>query len=184
MALIGNYRVIMGITQLAMGESMNTEDVAVIESAGEKLKELAPNVRVIKDDNTQLALLSGEASAAFLYTSQVYAALGENPNLKVCVPEEGLGYGVMAGFIPSQAPNASAAHLFLDYLLEPENAADFFEYLGYYCTVKAAEEFISEDAKQLLVAPEGAAMEMIQNVSNEANEAYNKAWTEFKAACD
>ena len=35
-ALIGNYRVIMGITQLAMGESMNTEDVAVIESAGEK----------------------------------------------------------------------------------------------------------------------------------------------------
>lgn len=183
-ALIANYRVIAGITLLSMGESMNTEDTAVIEQAGRKLVELAPNVRMIQDSNTQMSLLNGEAGAAFLYTSQVYAALGENPNLKVCVPEEGLGFGVMAGFVPSKAPNAEAAHLFIDYLLEPEVAAQYFEWVGYYCTNKAAEEFISEEAKQLLIAPEGAKMEMIQNVSSEADEAYNKAWTEFKAACD
>lgn len=183
-ALTANYRVIMGITLQSMGESMNTEDVETIEKAGEKLKELAPNVRLIQDDNTQLSLLNGEAAAAFLYTSQVYAALGENPNLKVCVPQEGLGYGVMAALIPSKAPNASAAYLFLDYLLEPEVSAQCFEYIGYYCTNRAADDLISEEAKQLLVAPEGAKMEMIQNVSSEADEAYNKAWTEFKAACD
>lgn len=183
-ALTANYRVIMGITLLSMGESMNTQDVSVIEKAGEKLKELAPNVRMIQDDNTQVSLLNGEASAAFLYTSQVYTALAENPDLQVCVPEEGLGYGVMAGFIPSQAPNASAAHLFLDYLLEPEVSAQCFEYLGYYCTNKAAEELISEESKALLVAPTGAKMEMIENVSSEADAAFNKAWTEFKAACD
>jgi spermidine/putrescine transport system substrate-binding protein len=182
-ALTANYRVIMGITLLSMGESMNTEDVSVIEQAGEKLKELAPNVRMIQDDNTQLALLNGEASVAFLYTSQVYAALSENPNLKVCVPEEGLGYGVMAGFIPSEAPNPDAAHLFLNYILEPEVAASCFEYIGYYCTTQAAEDLISEEAKELLVAPSGATMEMVQNVSSEADEAFNKAWTEFKAAC-
>ncbi len=183
-ALIANYRVIMGTTLLSMGESMNTEDVEVIGAAGAKLGELAPNVRMIQDSNTQMALLNGEASAALLYTSQVYAALGENPDLKVCVPEEGLGFGVMAGFVPSKAPNAEAAHLFLDYILEPETAAQCFEWLGYYCTNKAAEEFISEESRQLLIAPEGATMEMIQNVSAEADEAYNKAWTEFKAACD
>ncbi len=183
-ALLANYRVILGTTLLSMGESMNTEDVAVIEAAGAKLNEMAPNVRMIQDSNTQMALLNGEASAALLYTSQVYAALGENPDLKVCVPEEGLGFGVMAGFVPSKAPNAEAAHLFLDYILDAETAAKCFEWLGYYCTNKAAEEFISEEAKQLLIAPEGATMEMVQNVSAEADEAYNKAWTEFKAACD
>ena len=74
-AIVGNYRVICGITQLSMGESMNEEDVAVIDKTGEKLKELAPNIRMIQDDNTQNALLNGEASVAFLYTSQVTQSL-------------------------------------------------------------------------------------------------------------
>ena len=85
-ALIGNYRVINGITLLTMGKSMNEEDVDTIAEAGEKLVELAPNVRMIQDDNTQNALLNGEASVAFLYTSQVTAALAENPDLEGGLP--------------------------------------------------------------------------------------------------
>lgn len=87
-ALVGNYRVINGITQLSLGKSMNEEDVDVIKETGKKLQELAPNVRMIQDDNTQNALLNGEASVALLYTSQVTAALAENPDLKVVYPEE------------------------------------------------------------------------------------------------
>ena len=183
-ALIANGRVVTGITLLTMGESMNTEDTAVIEEAGEKLLQLAPNVRLIQDDNTQNALLNGEASVAFLYTSQVYAALQENPDLKVVVPEEGLGFGVIAGFIPSQAPNSEAAYQFLDYILDAEHSAVCTQYVGYYSTNTAGAELIPEDVAQLLVAPEGKTMEMVENVSQEANDVYNKVWTEFKAACD
>ena len=67
-ALTANYRVINGITNLALGKSMNEEDVDSIKETGKKLLELAPNVRMIQDDNTQDALLNGEASVAFLYT--------------------------------------------------------------------------------------------------------------------
>ena len=66
-ALIGNYRVINGITLLTMGKNMNEEDVDTIAEAGEKLVELAPNVRMIQDDNTQNALLNGEASSVPLH---------------------------------------------------------------------------------------------------------------------
>ena len=181
-ALTANYRVINGITQLSMGESMNEEDVDVIKKTGEKLLELAPNVRLIQDDNTQNALLNGEASVAFLYTSQVTAALAENPDLKVVYPEEGLGFGVMGMFIPSQAPDKDEAYQFMDYILQPENAAKCFDYIGYYCTNKAADSLLEN---QDLVVPdsvtEGSAVE---NISAEAEEAYNKNWTEFKAACD
>ena len=181
-ALTANYRVINGITQLSMGESMNEEDVDVIKKTGEKLLELAPNVRLIQDDNTQDSLLNGEASVAFLYTSQVTAALQENPDLKVVYPEEGLGFGVMGMFIPSQAPDKDEAYQFMDYILQPENAAKCFDYIGYYCTNKAADSLLEN---QDLVVPdsvtEGSAVE---NISAEAEEAYNKNWTEFKAACD
>ena len=180
-ALTANYRVICGITQLAMGRTLNEEDPAVIAETGEKLKELAPNVRLIQDDNTQDALLNGEASAAFLYTSQVTAVMQEDPDLKVVYPEEGLGFGIMAMFIPSKAPNAAAAHQFIDYILRPEISAACFDYIGYYCTTEAADDLVNPD----LVVPDSVSSgEIIRNVSAEAEEAYSKAWTEFKDACD
>lgn len=180
-ALVGNYRVINGITQLSLGKSMNEEDVDVIKETGKKLQELATNVRMIQDDNTQNALLNGEASVALLYTSQVTAALAENPDLKVVYPEEGLGFGIMGAFIPSQAPNKDAAYSFLDYLMQPEIAAQCTNYIGYYSTNKAADEFVNEN----LVVPDDVTKgEIVQNVSQEAEEQYNKNWTEFKAACD
>ena len=69
-ALTANYRVINGITLKTMGESFNTTDLEVIKAAGEKLIELAPNVRVINDNNTQDFILSGEVAAGFLYSSE------------------------------------------------------------------------------------------------------------------
>lgn len=180
-ALVANYRVICGITQMAMGESMNEEDPEVIAKTGERLKELAPNVRMIQDDNTQNALLNGEASVGFLYTSQVTAALAENPDLKVVYPEEGLGFGIMNMFIPRNAPSEEAAYKFIDYILEPENTAECFNYIGYYSTNKAADEMVNPN----LVVPENVTKgEIVQNVSQAAEEAYSKVWTEFKAACD
>lgn len=180
-ALIGNYRVINGITQLSMGRSMNEEDVDIIAETGERLLELAPNIRMIQDDNTQNALLNGEASVGFLYTSQVTAALAENPDLKVVYPKEGLGFGIMGMFIPSNAPSKEAAYEFVDYILQPEIAAQCFDYIGYYCTNKAADELVNPD----LVVPDTVTSgEIVQNVSAEAEEQYSKNWTEFKAACD
>jgi spermidine/putrescine transport system substrate-binding protein len=184
-ALIGNYRVIDGITLKTMGESFNTEDLDVIQAAGDKLLELAPNVRVINDSNTQDFLISGEVGAAFLYSSQVYMALSARDDLVAVYPEEGLGFGIMAGFIPSDAPNADAAYAFIDYLLQPEISAQCFEYIGYYCTNKAAEDYISDDMKQYIVVPDSVTEgEIIQNVSQEAEDLHAEIWNNFKNACD
>ena len=185
LAIIGHYRVINGMALKVLGESYNTEDVAVIEQAGEKLLELAPNIRLIKDDNVQDDLISGEVSAAVMYTSQVTMACMANPELKVVYPSEGVGFGIMAQFIPSNAPNKEAAYAFLDYILRPEVSKQCYEYIGYYCTNQAADELIEEEYKPFLTLPEdfSGQTEMIQNVSAEAEEAHVQVWTEFKAAC-
>ena len=184
-AITANYRVIDGITLKTMGESFNTNDLATIEKAGEKLKELAPNIRLIVDDNTQDYVVSGEVAAAFLYTSQVTSAILAREDLSICYPKEGLGFGIMGMFIPSQAPNAAAANAFINYLLDAKNGAQWIEYLGYYSTNKAANEFISEEMKPLLTLPEGTEKgEIIQNVSNEAEDMHSKIWREFQEACE
>ncbi len=181
-ALIGNYRVINGITLKSMGESMNTEDIAKLKEAGEKMKKLAPNVRIISDSNTQDQLVSGEVSAALLYTSQVTSALTARSDLKAVFPSEGAGFGLMAGFIPASAPNSAAAHSFLNYITKPEVAAKCFEYVGYYSTNKAANEFISDEMKKYIVIPkDGVLGDAVQNISNEANDQMMANWNEFKA---
>ncbi len=179
-AILANYRVINGITLLSMGKSMNEEDVDTIAAAGEKLLELAPNIRMIQDDNTQNALLNGEASVAFLYTSQVTAALNENPDLKVVYPEEGLGFGIMGAFIPSKAPNAKAANEFLNYILEPDIFAQCMNYIGYINTNQAADAQMNP---ALVYSGDEINGEYIENISAQADEQQNKNWTEFKAAC-
>jgi spermidine/putrescine transport system substrate-binding protein len=178
-AITANYRVINGITLRTMGKSMNEEDGETIREAGAKLLALAPNIRLIQDDTAHLALLNGEASVAFLYTSMVTSVLQEDPSLKAVFPSEGLGIGIMAAFIPSKAPHSDAAHAFLDYILEPDVSAACFDHLGYYCTTKAAEGLVDKN----LVPPSSFEGEMIENVSLEADEQYNKNWIEFKAAC-
>lgn len=184
-AIIGNYRVMNGIALKTQGESFNTEDLDAIQKAGDKMLELAPNIRLISDSNTQDYIVSGEVSAAFLYTSQVNQALAANPNLSVCYPQEGLGFGIMAGFIPSQAPNADAANAFLNYILKPEVSAACFENLGYYCTNKAAEEYISEDVKDTIVVPDTVKEgEIIQNISQEAEDLHAEIWKKFQEACN
>ena len=184
--IIGSFRVIDGMALKVLGESYNTEDTATIEAAGDKLQELAPNIRLIKDDNTQDDLLSGEVSAAVLYTSQVTMAKMANPDLKVVFPEEGIGFGIMAQFIPVNAPNAENAYKFIDYILQPEISAQCYEYLGYYCTNKDAEQYISEEYRDFLTLPEDidtSRMEMIENISADAIEVHQRIWTEFKSAC-
>ncbi len=185
--IIGSFRVIDGMALKVLGESYNTEDTATIEAAGDKLLELAPNIRLIKDDNTQDDLLSGEVGAAVLYTSQVTMAKIANPDLKVVFPEEGIGFGIMAQFIPVNAPHPDSAYQFMDYILRPEIAAQCYEYLGYYCTNKDAEQYISEEYRDFLTLPEDvdtSNMEMIENISAEAVEVHQRVWTEFKSACE
>lgn len=185
LGITSNFRVINGIGLKINGESYNTEDLAAIDKAGEKLLELAPNIRLISDDNLQEAIISGEISAGVMYTSQVTQAVMADPSLKIVFPEEGIGFGVMAQFIPAKAPNADAAYQFIDYILDTGVSAKCFEHFGYYCTNRAAEEKISDEMKSLLTLPADLDlnnMEMIGNINAAASAEHEKIWTQFKAA--
>ncbi len=185
--IISNYRVINGMALKVLGKSYNTTETADIAAAGVKLNELAPNIRLIKDDYIQDDLLSGEIDAAVMYTSQVTMAKMTDPSLEVVYPSEGIGFGIMAMFVPSKAPNADAAHKFIEFILDPERGAACYEYLGYYCTSTASEPYISEDYRSFLTLPaefDKSNMEMIENITPEADDAHIAAWTEFKGLCE
>jgi spermidine/putrescine-binding protein len=88
----------------------------------------------------------------------------------------------MGSFIPSKAPNAEAAYAFLNYIMDAKRGAACFEYLGYYSTFSASDPYINDEYKSFLTLPAGfnINMEMIQNVSAEAEEEHSRIWTAFR----
>jgi spermidine/putrescine-binding protein len=186
LGIIDNFRVVNGMALKVMGYSYNTNDLNVIRDAGNYLTMLAPNIRLIRDDKLEDELLSGEIHAAVMYTSQVTMAKMQKPELEMVFPKEGIGFGIMGAFIPVNAPNADAAYAFLDYILDPQRGAECFMYLGYYSTFAASDPYIDAEYREFLTIPEDfkdfGSMEMIQNISPEAEAAHNLIWNKFKSA--
>jgi spermidine/putrescine-binding protein len=184
LGVTANPRVVNGLALKRMGKSYNESDPRVIAEAGKLMLDLAPNIRLIKDDFLDEDLLSGEVSAAVMYTDQVTRALMADPKLVRVFPEEGIGYGLMGAFIPAAAPNAQGAHAFLDYILDPRRGARCFEHLGYYCTYSASDPLIAAEYRAFLTLPAGFStnMETLRGISVEAEEEHERVWTAFKQA--
>jgi spermidine/putrescine-binding protein len=184
LGVTANPRVINGLALKRMGKSYNETDPRIIAEAGKLMLDLAPNIRLIKDDFLDEDLLSGEISAAVMYTDQVTRAMMADPNLVRVFPEEGIGYGLMGAFIPAAAPNSQGAHAFLNYILDPLRGARCFEHLGYYCTYSASDPRIAAEYRAFLTLPAGfnTNMETLRGISVEAEEEHERVWTAFKQA--
>ncbi|MDR2483214.1 MAG: extracellular solute-binding protein [Treponema sp.] len=180
LGIVSNYRVVMGMALKTLGYSYNTEEKAEIDAAGQKLRQLVPNIKLMQDAGLSDALLKGEISAAVMYTNEAIEAKMANPRLKMIYPQEGIGFGIMAAFIPSRAPNVTAAHRFLNFIMDPQRGAKCFEYLMYYCTYAASEEFIGAKYQEYLVAPDLENFEMIQAVPVVAETAHMDNWRRFQ----
>ncbi|MCQ2461172.1 MAG: spermidine/putrescine ABC transporter substrate-binding protein [Clostridia bacterium] len=186
--VVGNNRVVTGLILKMLGYSMNTESEKEIREAGKKLIELSPNINLIKDEYLNEDLLAGTIDVALLYQSQAtLTAIDENgANFKFVMPKEGLGFGVMGMFIPSQAANADAAHKFIDYILDGKVGASCFEWMGYCSTNSAANQYISDDFKDLLTLPanlDTENAEIVQNISAAAADVHEEIWNTFVNAC-
>ena len=183
--LIDNFRVINGMGLKIMGESFNCGEMNQIRTSGELLSLLAPNIRVIGDNQVENELISGGISVALVGTPQAKKAKTEKPELKVIYPQEGPGINLMAIFIPAGLQKTDAAYVFLDYILDAKRGAACFEFLGLHSTFTASDQFINEKYREFLTLPAEfgqKSLEIIQKISPEAEALHNRIWTEFKSA--
>ena len=184
--IVNNARFIYGASLLEDNESVNAEDPEVIKKAAQQVLDMAPNIRLIKENGLQEDIVSGEIDAAVTYTSEVTQACVADPSLKVVYSQKKLGFGVMAQFVPVNAPNAESAYKFMDYILRPEVSKECFESIGYYSTNKEADALIDESMKPFLTLPEGVQidqMDMMHNIAPESLDLHTQLWTEFRSAC-
>lgn len=181
--VMDDARNIIGITLKIMGQSFNVTDEAILGEAGEKLMALKKNIRALDYNTPHMLMISGEAIVGYLFTPQVLLALAERHDLEVVYPEEGMGFGIDCCVVPKNAPHPENAHVFLNFLMEPEIGAQIAQVQLYQNCNKAAEEFLSDEykANPALYIPSEVLgdAEFIQDVGD-AQLLYNDIWTRFK----
>ncbi len=182
--LPNDMRGVLGMGLKRLGYSLNDTDPAHIQQACELLKPLMAGVRVFDSDSPKQALLNNEVQAAVLWNGEAYIAAGENPALRYIYPAEGFALWLDSLCIPKGAANIEAAHRFIDFLLQPDVAAEISIEMGYSSpNLKAMDLLPPEVRANPIVYPGEAdlARGEFEVDLGEAARAYDQCWTGLKA---
>ncbi|WP_267201238.1 ABC transporter substrate-binding protein [Limosilactobacillus kribbianus] len=129
--LIDSARDVFAIALITQGKSVNTTNYGQLKSAQGKLKQLTPNVKAIIADEMKMYMERGEAAVGVTYSGDAREMMSVNHHLHYVVPSEGSNIWFDNMVIPKSARNKAAAYKFINFMLEPKNAAQNARYVGY-----------------------------------------------------
>lgn len=182
-----DVRVMMGVGLLLLGEDPNTGDPEAIAEARDYLISNGDNVVYINQDDGQEVLLRGEADIVVEYSGDIFQIIEECDcdDYRYVIPEEGTNFWVDNLAIPVDAPNPELAHVFIDYVLDPQVSADIANYTAYGSPNQTAIETGLIDEELLRnpgVYPSQETQERMFEVvqDSELEQLYNDAWDEIR----
>lgn len=186
-AWLEDVRGTLGVALVMLGLDPNTRNPDEIAQARDYLVEQGGNVVYIAQDDGQELLARGEVDIAVEYSGDIFQIIDECgcDDYAYIIPEEGANVWIDNVAIPSGAPNQALAETFIDYLLDPQVAADISNYTAYGSPNRAAalagliDEALFKDPG--IYPPEAVADRLFSVVNDpELEGLYNDAWDEVK----
>lgn len=132
-AWLNDVPAMMGVALNILGFDPNSEVASEVAAARDFLIENGRNVVYIASDDGQEMLLRGEADIVVEYSGDIFQVMDECEcdTYAYVIPEEGTNFWVDSLAIPVGANNKALALVFLDYMLDPQVAADISNYTAY-----------------------------------------------------
>ena len=131
---------------------------------------------------------NNEAAIAPYYSGDATLMMPYNENIAVAFPKEGTNLFIDAACIPKDARQKDAAEMFINFLNEPDVAAENAEYIGYATPNLAAYELLDEEIQEdeAIYPPESviATSEQFIHLSEETNLLMDQLWTQVMAQGD
>jgi len=182
--MLDDMRENFGAALKLAGHSLNSRIPEQLGQAKALLEKQKPLLRAYNSSNYQELLASGDAWLVQGWNGQIVKAAQENANIAYVLPREGTTLFIDSLCIPSDAPNQQLAHLFINYLLEPETAAAVMNHTGYVLPNRAARPYVKKSLQNsLALFPEPTMLsrcEMLEDIG-ETVLLYDRLWTEVKS---
>jgi spermidine/putrescine transport system substrate-binding protein len=188
--MLDDIREGMGMALRYKGFSSNTANPEEINAARDALIAQKKDVKAYTDSPTAATnLAAGDVVAAMIYTNDALVAQGQNPNIEYVIPENVSTIWQDNLVIPTGAPSKYTAEVFINFMLDAQNAAENSNFVGSGTTNQAAIDqglidtaLTSNLAVYPDIAAKGDSLEWLHPLAPEVLELYQRAWDEVKAA--
>ena len=184
LVVLDDYRAVIGITERAMGLSMNETDPETLSEVEDKLLSLKSNIKLYDSDSPKSALISGDCSVGMIWSAEVALSMDENPDIDIVYPSEGAYVFLDNWCVPKGAKNYDNAMKFIDYMLSADAAKTNIEDFPYLCPNKAAlelmgDDYVSNEAKNV-PAEVISGGEFVKYLDTDTLAIYDEMWTKLK----
>ncbi|WP_315925509.1 extracellular solute-binding protein [Mesorhizobium sp. SP-1A] len=160
-----------------------TDDRALLKKVRDKLVEAKPKW-IAMDYGTIEKFASRDYGAAFYWNGAALRSREQNPDVRFGYPKEGFPYFMDSVALLKDAKNPENAKLFMNFIMDPQNAALISGFAKYANGIKGSEQYMPADMKGApeLIVPEQyqKAGEFLETCPPEVHDLYTKIWTELQ----
>ncbi|MBN2864961.1 MAG: extracellular solute-binding protein, partial [Thiotrichales bacterium] len=174
------------------GEATDDFSKANIEKATTTVMAARPYIRYFHSSQYINDLANGDTCVAQGYSGDILQARDRATEAKNGVeiayyaPKEGAVVWTDAMVIPADAPNPKAAHLFINYILQPEVVAPISNFVAYANANSKAFSLVDESIRNDpgIYPPESTREHfmVLKSPSDKQARNVNRAWTRIKTA--
>lgn len=174
------------------GEPTDDFEKANLEKATSTIMAVRPHIRYFHSSQYINDLANGDSCIAQGYSGDILQARDRAAEAKNGIeiayfaPKEGAVVWTDVMVIPKDAPNPKTAHLFINYLLQPEVIAPISNFVAYANANSKAFELVDASVRndQGIYPPEATRERFIalKSPSDKQARLLNRAWTRIKTA--
>jgi spermidine/putrescine-binding protein len=184
--VLDDQREVIGAALKYLGYSLNDTDEAHLNEARDLILAVKPCWRTFDSSGyIENLMIPGEIVLTQGFSGDVFVAAEENENWAYIVPKEGSTVWQDNLCIPASSSRQATAEHFINWMLDPQHAAENTNYVWYANPVEAAKEYIDpeilEDPAIYLDEETISRLEWIESLPPEALAIYDRVWTEIKA---
>lgn len=183
MTMLNEIREAIGAGLIYLGYNINTDQPEQIDAAADQLIKWKQNLAKFESEQYKNGIASAEFLVSQGYSGDVLQIMQENPGVDFAYAKEGVILSSDFLAIPKEARNLSLAYAFINFLLQPEVAAQNIQFTLYLAPNKSAYPLLGDlQHNPVLFAPQEILdkAQLVRNVGDAA-PLYNRAWDKIKS---
>ncbi len=172
---------VIPMAQIYLGIPLCSEKPSDMQAVYELLSVQKPAVKVYNSDGIKERLVSGDVAAHMTWNGYSLRSRKEKASIAYAYPTE----GVLSWFdniaVPKGAKNKANAIKFIEFMLQPENAAIQSNFAGYANGIAGSPEYMNAELKSApeVNMPANAKSVFTQSCSEAAIKLADRAWTKL-----
>lgn len=172
---------VINMTLVYMGEPTCNTDPETMQKVLELLQKQKPYVKVYNSDGIKERMVSGDTAMHMMWNGYAMRAKAEKPSIEYAFPKQGVVTWMDNLTVPADAAHPENAIKFIEFMLQPENAAMESNYARYANGIQGSKQYLDDELKNAdaFETPDDVNNIFVEACPEKSIELYSRVWTKL-----